>query len=128
MRWNKIILPKISDVRGDLTFIEDKSIFPIKRIFYLYRIKNERGGHAHKKCKQAIMAISGGFKLSLDDGNMIENIELSSQNEMIIVDNLVWVNITDFKENSVCLVLTSEYYDESDYIRDYKNFIEEICK
>lgn len=128
MRWNKIILPKISDARGDLTFIEDKSIFPIKRIFYLYGIKNERGGHAHKKCKQVIMAISGGFKLSLDDGNMIENIELSSQNEIIIVDNLVWVNITDFKENSVCLVLASEYYDELDYIRDYKNFIEEICK
>ena len=119
-------LPKISDPRGNLTFIESPQHIPfdIKRVYYLYDVPGgaERGGHAHKELQQLIIAMSGSFDIVLDDGVNKERIHLNRPYFGLYVNTMVWRELDNFSSGSVCMVLASIPYDESDYDRDYGEF------
>ena len=117
-----IYLPKISDDRGSLIFAEQFKMVPfnIKRIFYMYGNIGERGNHAHKKTKQFIIAMSGSFKIKIDDGKDSHNFDMVSPDYGLYISKKIWVNLYDFSKDSVCLVLASDYYKKDDYIYDYE--------
>jgi hypothetical protein len=121
-----IELPKIKDYRGNLTFIEEcKHIpFDIKRVYYLYDVPagESRGGHAHKKLEQLIVAASGSFDIILDDGYERKKYHLNRPYIGLYVPSLIWRELENFSSGSVSLVLASAYYEEDDYIRDYEIF------
>lgn len=125
-----INLPKIFDLRGNLTVAEQmKNIpFEIKRVYWAYDIPSgeSRGGHAHKRCKELIIAVSGSFTVTLDDGITKECFHLNHPYQGLLVETGVWRTLEDFSSGSVCLVLASDYFEESDYIRDYVEFKEYI--
>lgn len=122
-----INLPKITDYRGDLTFVENNNHIPfsIKRVFYLYNIPEnvDRASHAHKTLEQFLICLHGSFTVYVDDGKNEEKFVLNTPNIGLYIPSLTWVTIKDFSVNSVCLVLASTFYDESNYIRDYSDFI-----
>lgn len=122
-----IDLPKIHDPRGNLTFIENSSQIPfdIKRVYYTYDVPggSERGSHAHKNLHQFIIAMSGSFDVVLDDGREIKRFHLNRSHYGLYVCPLMWRLLDNFSSGAVCLVLVSEMYSESDYIRDYKTFL-----
>lgn len=123
----KIIdLPKITDVRGNLTFIEENRHIPfeIKRVYYLYDVPSgeTRGGHAHKKLEQVIIALSGSFDTILDGGYERKKYSLTRPHYGLYVAPGVWREMVNFSSNSVALVLASRLYEEEDYIRDYEEF------
>jgi len=123
----KIIdLPKITDERGNLTFVEGNKHIPfeIKRIYYLYDVPGgeSRGGHAHKSLQQFIIAASGSFDVILDDGLERKRFHLNRSYYGLYVPFMVWRELNNFSSGSVCLVVASEYYDENDYIREYETF------
>ena len=122
-----IDLPKTTDVRGNLTFIEGGRHIPfeIQRVYYLYDVPGgaERGGHAHKGLHQLIVAMSGSFDVVLDDGNNKKRIHLNRSYQGIYVCPMMWRELDNFSSGSVCMVLASNFYDESDYYRDYDEFI-----
>ena len=127
----KIInLPKISDPRGNLTFIEGGSNVPfdIKRVYYLYDVPGgaERGGHGHKALHQLIVAISGSFDVVLDDGYEKKRFSLNRSYYGLYVCPMIWRELDNFSSGSVCMVLASNLYDEEDYYRDYNSFIEVV--
>ncbi len=123
-----IELPKIHDRRGNLTFIEENKHIPfeIKRVYYLYDVPGgeSRGGHAHKQLQQFIIAASGSFDVILDDGFNRKRFHLNRSYYGLYVPTMIWRELDNFSTGAVCLVLASEYYDESDYIRDYQEFID----
>lgn len=124
----KIInLPRITDPRGNLTFIEGgKHVdFDIKRVYYLYDVPGgaERGGHAHKELQQLIIAISGSFDIVLDDGYEKKRFHLNRSYYGLYICPMVWRELENFSSGSVCMVLASIFYDESDYYRDYDEFL-----
>ncbi len=125
-------LPKISDVRGNLTFIEGKNHVPfdIKRVYYLYDVPGgaERGGHAHKGLHQLIVAMSGSFDVVLDDGFAKKRIHLNRSYQGLYVCPMIWRELDNFSSGSVCMVLASNVYEESDYYRDYNQFLEAVPK
>lgn len=122
-----IDLPKISDPRGNLTFIEGGRHvpFPIERIYYLYDVPGgaERGGHAHKELHQLIIAISGSFDIVLDDGSEKKRFHLNRSYYGLYVGPMIWREMDNFSSGAVGLVLASNRYDESDYYRDYAQFL-----
>ena len=121
-----IELPKISDPRGNLTFVESGRHIPfeIRRMYYLYDVPGgaERGGHGHKKLEQFIIAMSGSFDVVLDDGNRQKKIHMNRSYYGLYVCPMMWREITNISSGAVCVVVASEYYDEADYIRDYDDF------
>lgn len=125
-RCKIIDLPKITDERGNLTFVEGNKHIPfgIKRIYYLYDVPGgeSRGGHAHKSLQQFIIAASGSFDVILDDGLERKRFHLNRSYYGLYVPSMVWRELNNFSSGSVCLVLASEYYDENDYIREYETF------
>ena len=126
-----INLPSIKDVRGSLTFAESTNHIPfdIKRIYYLHGVPEggARGGHAHKNLTQAIFALSGSFRLTLDNGVSKGKFVLDDPTKGILIRNNVWRELDCFSPNTVCLVFASEYFSESDYIRDYQIFQNLVC-
>ena len=122
-----IELPKVSDPRGNLTFIEGNTHIPfgIQRVYYLYDVPGgaERGGHAHKALHQLIIAMSGSFDIVLDDGTEKKRIHLNRSYFGLYVCPMMWREIDNFSSGSVCMVLASNLYDESDYFRDYDEFL-----
>ena len=132
MKSRIIDIPTIKDKRGCLSFVESKQDIPfdIKRIYYLYDVPQgeARGYHAHKNLQQLMIPIVGSFNVKLDDGFSIKNFNLCSQSEGLYISSMVWREITNFKKGSVCMVLASIKYLESDYIRDYNDFISELNK
>lgn len=122
-----IELPTIRDYRGDLTFIEGVKHVPfeIKRVYFLYNVPTgaERGGHAHKDLLQVIFALSGSFKISLDNGKQRQEVWLNNPSKGILLHNNIWREMDSFSQGSVCMVLASQNYDESDYIRNYEDFL-----
>lgn len=132
MKTNPYIieLPKITDPRGNLTFIEQNHHIPfeIKRVFYLYDVPGgeTRAGHALKTCHQFIIAASGSFDVVLDNGQSRHRYHLNRSYYGLYVPPLVWRELENFSSGSVCLVLASEMYSEADYFRDYESYLEAI--
>lgn len=122
-----IELPKVTDPRGNLTFIEAQRIIPfeIKRVYYLYDVPGGavRAGHGHKTLKQLIIAMSGSFDVLLDDGFERERYHLNRSYFGLYVSPMMWREIDNFSSGSVCMVLASDYYDESDYFRHYEDYL-----
>lgn len=124
----KIIeLPKISDPRGNLTFIEGGRHIPfdIRRVYYLYDVPGgaDRGSHAHKTLHQLIIAMSGSFDVTLDDGRNKKKFHLNRSYQGLYVCPMMWRDLDNFSSGSVCMVLASSFYDASDYYRDYNEFL-----
>lgn len=118
---------KISFEEGSLTVVENGSDFPfdIKRIFYLYDIAGgeSRGAHAHRECHQFLIAASGSFEVSLDDGQYKRQVFLNRPSMGLHLPPGIWASEMNFSSGSICLVLASHEYDEADYIRDYQEFL-----
>jgi hypothetical protein len=125
-----IELPKISNPLGNLTFIEGQrhAPFEIKRVYYVYDVPGGavRGGHAHKDLQQIIISMSGSFDITLDDGKNHKKYHLNRSYYGLYVCSMIWRKIDNFSSGSVCLVLASHIYDESDYYRDYQEFLNAI--
>jgi len=121
-----IDLPKITDVRGNLTFVESTRHVPfqIRRVFYLYDVPGgaERAGHALKTCHQFLIAMSGSFDIIVDDGHSRQSFHLNRSYYGLYIPPLTWREMHNFSSGSVCLVIASEFYDESDYYRSYADF------
>jgi hypothetical protein len=122
-----IDLPKIQDPRGNLTFIEGGAHIPfdIQRVYYLYDVPvgAERGGHAHKELHQLIIAMSGSFDIILDDGCKKKRVHLNRSYVGLYICPMIWRELDNFSSDSVCMVLASNRFDESDYFRNYSEFI-----
>ena len=116
-------LPKISDPRGNLTFIEGGGHIPfqIQRVYYLYDVPGgaERGGHAHKDLSQLIIAMAGSFDVLIDDGISKKRYHLNRSYYGLYICPMIWRELDNFSSGSVCMVLASNRYDEADYYRDY---------
>lgn len=122
-----IDLRKIHDPRGNLTPIEGgKDVpFDIRRVYYLYDVPGgeSRGGHAHKVLRQLIVAVSGSFSVTLDDGENNKTFVLNRPYQGLLVVPGIWRTLDDFSSGAVCMVLASEVYQIEDYIRDYSEFL-----
>lgn len=125
-----IEIPKISDPRGNLSFIEaDRHVpFDIRRVFYLYDVPggSERGSHAHKTLHQFIVAMSGSFDVVLDDGRVQKRFHLNRPYFGLYVAPMMWSFLDNFSSGAVCMVLASAHFDEPDYIRDHVDFLAEV--
>lgn len=123
-------LPKITDPRGNLTFVEENKHIPydIKRVFFLYDVPGgeNRAGHALKKCNQLLIAASGSFDVTLDDGREKQTFHLNRSYYGLHIPPLVWREIDNFSSGSVCMVLASEFYSEADYYREYDEFMQAV--
>lgn len=122
-----IELPKVHDDRGNLTFVESSVHVPfdIKRVYYLYDVPGGayRGGHAHRNLEQCLVAVAGSFDVIVDTGTRRESVTLNRSFYGLYIPRMVWREITNFSSGSVCLVLASDFYCESDYIRDRMQFL-----
>ena len=121
-------LPKIYDTRGNLTVAEQmKSVpFEVKRVYWTYDVPagERRGGHAHKECVEFIIAVSGSFTVTLDDGKgNRKDFHLNHPWQGLLVPTGIWRTLEDFSSGAVCLVLASELYDEDDYKYEYEDFL-----
>ena len=99
--------------------------FAISRVYWTYDIPGgaHRGGHAHKHCRELIIAVSGSFIVTLDDGNVKQDFMLNLPNQALFVDRGIWRSLSDFSSGAVCLVLAEDPFDEDDYIYDYGVFL-----
>jgi hypothetical protein len=122
-----IELPKVHDAQGNLTFIESNSHIPfdIQRVYYVYDVPGgaERGGHAHKGLHQLIVAMSGSFDITLDDGKNKKTFHLARSYYGLYVCPMIWREIDNFSSGSVLMVLASNKYTEDDYYRNYDDFM-----
>lgn len=117
-----------SDRKGNLTVVENNKTIPfdVKRVYYLYDIPGgeSRGSHAHKELSQLIIAASGAFRVTLDDGNVKRSFILNRPYQGLFVRPGIWRDLDDFSSGAVCMVLASEVYIKEDYIRNYNEFLE----
>lgn len=122
-----INLPTIHDPRGDLTFVEGFRHLPfsIARVYYLYNVPTDshRGGHAHKELQQVLFALSGSFRIAVDDGRNQAECWLRDPRRGLRLGPMVWREMDSFSQGAVCMVLASLPYDEADYFRDYAEFL-----
>lgn len=125
------ILPKYGDQRGNLSVAEQlKEVpFEIKRCFWMYDVPEGkgRGGHAHKTLKQFVIAMSGSFKITLDDGKEKKTFLLDSPDKGLLIDTGVWADLTEFSRGAVCLVLASDVFREGDYLGKYEEFMDYLA-
>jgi hypothetical protein len=123
-----IEVPKVNNRAGSISFVEGVKNLPFTptRIFFLFDIPagESRGAHAHKECHQFIIAASGSFEVALDDGSNNKSISLNRPFYGLHIPPGIWANEFNFSSGAVCLVLASHKYNEMDYIRAYKNFID----
>ena len=119
-------IPKIEDPRGNLSVIENDIVpFDIKRVYYLYDVPSgsERGGHAHKKLQEFLVALSGSFDVVLKDGEDERIVTLNKPYEGLLINPGIWRELQNFSSGSVCLVVASDVYIEEDYIRNFDEFL-----
>ena len=125
IQW--IHFPPLGDERGSLVALETGKTVPfdIKRVYYIFATQKNvaRGFHAHKNLKQIAVCVTGKCRMVLDNGKIRQDAWLDSPTKGLLISDLVWREMHDFSEDCVLLVLASEHYDESDYIRDYEDFI-----
>lgn len=123
---NLIEFKTLGDERGSLISLEqNKNIpFEIKRIYYIFGTKENvsRGFHAHKKLRQLAVCVRGSCRFVMDNGSQKEEIILDSPDKGLVIDTMQWHEMHDFSEDCIIIVLANDYYDESDYIRNYENF------
>ena len=126
-----IQLPRIEDPRGNLTFIEGSRHVPfdIQRVYYTYDVPGgtDRGGHAHKKLHQLIVAMSGSFDVTIHDGREKKTFHLNRSYEGLYVCPMIWRDLDNFSSGSVCMVLASSLYEVSDYYRDYDEYAQAVA-
>ncbi len=122
-----IDLPVTQDPRGNLTFVEGNHHVPfnIQRVYYLYDVPGgaERGGHAHKRLQEFLLAISGSFDVVLSDHRHSARVHLNRSYFGVLITEMVWRSLENFSSGSVCLVLASDHYDEGDYFRDWGEYL-----
>lgn len=126
MNYKIIDIPKINNAKGNIGVIENDTIpFDVKRVYYLFDVPSgaKRGGHAHKKLKQVLIAISGSFDVVLKNGKSKEIVTLNRPDKGLLIENNIWRELENFSSGSVCLVLASEEFSENDYIRSYKDYL-----
>ncbi|RYF22011.1 MAG: WxcM-like domain-containing protein [Flavobacteriales bacterium] len=120
-------LPKIKNRAGNITPVHNSKEIPfdIKRVFYLYDIPGgeSRGAHAHKECHQFLIAASGSFEVLLDDGKTKRLVQLNRPYIGLHIPPGIWASEINFSSGSICLVLASRVYEESDYIRNYEDYL-----
>jgi dTDP-4-dehydrorhamnose 3,5-epimerase-like enzyme len=120
-------LPQIHDPRGDLTFVEGGNHVPfdIRRVYYLYNVPvdSKRGGHAHRDLEQVVFALSGSFRMKIDDGHTQSEHWLRDPRKGLYISRLIWREMDAFSQGAVCMVLASQPYDEADYFREYDDFL-----
>jgi dTDP-4-dehydrorhamnose 3,5-epimerase-like enzyme len=124
-----IDLPRIPDARGSLTFLEGHRHIPfeIERTYWIYDVPGGqiRGGHAYRRLEEFVISLSGSFDVVVDDGHHQATFTLNRSYRGLYLPRLVWRHIENFSTNAVCMILASAHYDESDYIRDYRDFRQE---
>ena len=119
-------IPTIKDVRGKLAVIEKECIpFDFKRVYYLFDVPSDstRGGHAHIAQSEFLIALSGSFDVILKDGNKQSKVTLNKPDKGLLIEKGIWRELENFSAGSVCLVLASDHFQESDYIREYPEFL-----
>jgi len=125
-----IDLPKISNRRGNITPVEGGNHIPfdIERVYYLYDVPGGavRGGHAHKQLQQLVVSVMGAFDIILDDGYKKKTVRLDRAYFGLYIPNMIWRELENFSSGGICLVLASLPYDESDYYRNYDEFVDAI--
>lgn len=116
----------LGDERGQLFSLETNQNVPfdIKRVYYMFGMQDDlpRGFHAHKELRQLAICIKGSCRMILDDGTRKEEAVLSKPNTGIMIDKLIWHEMHDFSNDCILMVIASDFYDESDYLRNYKDF------
>lgn len=118
-------IPTITDTRGNLAVIEKDCLsYLIKRVYYLFDVPSDsyRGGHAHKEQLEFLIALSGSFNVTLDNGSQKKSFLLNKPNKGLLLPTGIWRELEDFSSGAVCLVLSSGEFDEGDYIRNYQDF------
>lgn len=127
MEIKLIDLPKITDPRGNLTVAEGADVVPfdIKRAYWVYDVPGgeSRGGHAHKRLRQLVIALSGSFTVTLDNGRERKTVLLNHPWQGLVIETNTWRTLDDFSSGAVCLVLASDHFEEDDYIYDYDEFL-----
>ncbi|RZJ29956.1 MAG: WxcM-like domain-containing protein [Flavobacterium sp.] len=121
-----IDLPKIEDYRGNIAVIEKNTVpFDVKRVYYLYDIPStaRRGGHAHKDQIELLVSLSGSFDVILKDGKQTQTVTLNKPDKGLIIHKNMWRELENFSSGAVCLVLASDVFEESDYIRDFDDYL-----
>jgi len=125
-----IELPKITDPRGNLTVAEGATVVPfdIKRAYWVYDVPGgeSRGGHAHKRLRQVVVALSGSFTVTLDNGRERRTVLLNHPWQGLVIETNIWRTLDDFSSGAVCLVLASDHFEEDDYIYDYDEFLDYV--
>ncbi|MGL5112589.1 MAG: sugar 3,4-ketoisomerase [Flavobacterium sp.] len=122
-----ISIPVVEDTRGNLGFIQEELLpFVFKRVYYLFDVPSNafRGGHAHLAQQEVLIALSGSFEVVLDDGFDKTIIVLNKPSVGLLIPTGIWRELQNFSSGAVCLVLASDVFEESDYIRDYPQFLE----
>lgn len=129
-RERLIDLPRIADRRGNLSIVEARKQVPfdIARAYWIYDVPGgqRRGSHAFRRQHELIVALSGSFDVVLDDGKECRSYTLNRAYQALYIPNMLWRNLVNFSTNAVCLVLSSEPYDENDYIRNYRAYKREV--
>ncbi|HZT37902.1 MAG TPA: FdtA/QdtA family cupin domain-containing protein [Bryobacteraceae bacterium] len=122
-----IAFPEVADRRGRLTFFEAErsAPFPIRRVFCIYGVTpgESRGGHAHRQLHQLLVCLAGSFDVIVDDGLERARFHLDCPTRGLYIPPLIWDTEINFAPGSVCMVLASDYYDETDYFRDYSEYV-----
>ncbi|ELX4138970.1 TPA: WxcM-like domain-containing protein [Vibrio vulnificus] len=130
IRW--IDFPVIGDERGSLVALEANKLIPfdIKRVYYLFGMQPDlpRGFHAHKALVQVAVCLKGSCEILMDDGQEKESVKLSSPSQGLVIDVMQWHEMSNFSEDCVLLVFASDVYDETDYIREYEQFIKAVSR
>lgn len=124
-RCGIIELPRHRHPNGSLSVVDNSDApFDVRRVFYLYDVPgdSERGGHSHYQARELIVAVSGSFDVTLDDGCRRRVYSLNRPYRALYIEAGVWRSLNNFSSGSVSLVLTSELYDEADYVRDFEVF------
>lgn len=132
MKESLLEFPIIDDQRGALVSLEQlKNIpFEIKRVYYIYGTKHNeaRGFHAHLDLQQVLICVSGSCKVIVDNGIERKEYELNKPNQGLLIERIIWREMLDFSDDCVLVVLASDYYNESDYIRNYEDFLTAVNK
>ncbi|WP_148863385.1 sugar 3,4-ketoisomerase [Marinobacter fonticola] len=127
---NLLEFPMLGDDRGSLVALESGRAVPfdIKRVYYIFGTMEgvSRGFHAHKELQQVAVCVSGQCRMLLDNGTEKAELWLDAPTKGVAIEPMVWHEMHDFSSDCVLLVVASEHYDESDYIRNYEDFIEQV--